>query len=264
MILNNKLLGLLCVLALSCQGCSSSKHVRTQGNRFDLPETMTKSQYQLTVESAGVNEIRFTPDDLSLPPEIEQPELKAVSGQTGLRFSMGIFDKLELQVETLPYLSESLEGLPAAKAKYQFLGAPLRDAKKGNISLAVSAGMLYWEDSQTTNRNPSYVNDINILILDLAAIAGYRYTDTVLVYGGPFLTVLSFDGKWDRKSFGVAEGVGENYNGTGKQYGVNLGLSWFFSDQWSTQAELAYTDLTWNDAQDAFTHFGVQLSRLIR
>lgn len=253
---------LLCVLNIGLYGCASSDHIRTQTNRFDLPESIGKSHYRLNVESAGANEIQFTGNLIS-PPDIDQPKLEAAHGQRGVRLGLGIVDNLELQVESLPYLSDSLKGVPAIKAKYQFLGAPLKSAQKNNLSLAASAGLVYLERTLITTGNPSYHNDINLLVMDFAGIAGYRFTDTLMVYGGPFVNLLYFDGQWKRKSFGVADGLDEKYSGSGNQFGANLGLAWFANSDWSLLAELAYTDLTWNDSQDDFTHFGVQLSRLI-
>ncbi len=248
------------LLPLVTTACSSSKHIRLQGNRFDLPETLPSGQYEATLEMSGATEIRLSPDEAQIPADVDAPEFSADSGQAGLRFGYSPKPKLEVQIQSMPNLSKGLQGYPAIKAKYQYRGPDLRSAKQGDISLATSVGVAYAEDKTSTAGNPSYVNEMQTLMLDIAGIGGYRYTDDVLFYGGPFLTPIFYRGDNKRVSFTTTD-QRESFNGNALQWGLNLGAAYFQGEFWALQAELAYTGIRWKSSSDGFTHVGFQITR---
>jgi len=250
------------ILLILISACSSSKHIRLQGNRFDLPETLPSEQMTATVEFAGTTEVHLSPNENFYPADVNAPEFASKPGQAGLRIGYSPQPRWEIQVQTLPNLSRSLNGYPAIKAKYQFRGSDLRSAKKDDFSLAASAGLAYGQDESGTSGNPTYLNEMQLVMIDIGGIGGLRLTDNLLLYGGPFVTPIYFWGEDKIASFN-SEQQRDSFSGTAWQWGLNIGAAYFHGQSWSLQTELAYTGIHWKSSSDGFFHAGLQIVRFI-
>ncbi len=250
------------LIGVLCSACGTTDHIRLQGSRFDLPETLPAGQSMIAVEAAGSTEVRLSPNYQLLPVDSDHPEFEAHTADAGLRASYALQPGLEIQLTTLPNLASSLQGYPAIKAKYQFRGADAANAKAGNYSLAGSLGLGFAEDKSTTSTNPGYANYAQALMLDLAGIAGYRLQDDLLLYGGAFLTPVYYRGESKQVSFNIVN-QRESYSGVAWQGGVNAGVAYWLSPRWSLQAELTFAALRWEKTSDGVIHGGVLLNRTL-
>jgi len=188
---------LLLITLLS--GCHST--VKVSPLRYESPEVIGQGQHQAVItinpEQRVDVAIRSTADFANPVISTEQPasppgfpadititnipifemaywardSLAYIASMADVASYAGINDKLDIYLDTQ-------YGSPLVRMKYQFLGQPASRAKSGNLSLAIDGGYGY-----------SYVGGLNGLeqnAYDAALIGGYRITNSLMLYGGPF------------------------------------------------------------------------------
>lgn len=247
-------------MTLLC-ACSSTSQFSLPGNRFDLPQTLGDGQYRLAVENASATEVEMFDPDTSYPPRIDNPELTGRTGLKGLRVARGMSDRLELQLQTLPFMSDDANGFPGLKIKYRLSDMGGENAST-TISRAVTAGIALWNKENRTYGNPAHYNDLQAVALDFAGIAAWRINDNWQLYGGPWVTWVQYAGQWRRESTGITD-MKESYSGSASEIGLNLGLAWHLNRNWSLLGEVASSQLQWQDSDATLTHGGLQLRRVI-
>lgn len=253
------LLVLLQLLLLNA--CAGPTQFSLPGNHFHLPETLPAGQYRIAVENAGITEVQMFKGNITAPPDYANPELAASNGQTGLHGARGMSPKLELQLQTLPYLSDNGSGAPGLTAKYR-LGDPRNDDSPA-INSAMIGGLALWKKETHTNGSPTYYNDLNVMVLELGGVTAWRFSPHWQLYGGPWLTMVFYDGDSHRRSGSITD-QRASHGGTATQLGINAGLAWHLNVEWSILGEVAVNRIGWQDASTVAIHSGVQLRKMLR
>lgn len=188
-------------------------------NRFESPEATGRllgAEGQVGYQ--GRNEVVLTNNTAVKGPSFTDPSVETPSHRLMAEGAVGLLERLDVNLT-----------LPAARlgAKYQLLGSPHDKADKGNTSIAVSAGVGFShdDDSSPTLAPNSLASSQSTYQLDetqwdFALVGGWRAGSDVLIYGGPF-TVLD-NARTTYTPF--TGGVVQNQSGTIKSYGVNIGL----------------------------------------
>jgi len=127
-------------------------------------------------------------------------------------------------------------------AKYQFLGEPRLYAERGNFSLAgtLAPGFAPIEVEAGADKFDGIV-----WIGDASLIAGYRLTDGLLLYGGPFYSYQTLNANRSPEA---------DFSGHGHSFGANLGLRYEWK-QVAVDVEGIWSEGRWDDDSD--TQVGV-------
>lgn len=182
--------------------------------RMDSPETMGETlDFYVGGSFDKRADVVLTSDFYHRAPDTQTPVLGKASA-LDLRGGLALWKRFDLE------LKSPLDGDSPARwqLKGQILGGSQREAQKGNFSLAasVSAGQSKEEDSQSSSTARYKFKGT---FWDAALIAGYRFTDEVLVYGGPFYSTTGFKG-----DFKLSNGQSGEFAGRFKMWGANVGL----------------------------------------
>lgn len=199
-------------------GCASTKFF-IPANRFMIPETGGGLGLgEASGGGVGVIGVEITPNMNVASPDTT-PELSKNSAlSTGLQ--LGLFSFIDL------YYNVAVGAPAAAGLKIQLLGDPKRTAKAGNFSLAVAGGGVFGDSKQTSSSTSSKASsELDFKGWEGMALIGYRPSDIVLFYAGPFQTHVEADIKISRTilSSGVTTVTSEP-NGEGDVKGVTVGM----------------------------------------
>lgn len=126
----------------------------------------------------------------------EELELRSNVSPLGLSGDIGAFKKLDILLRSTTHESPGLFGV-----KYQFIGKPRREAKKGNHSFAVA--FLYGSSSTTDSSDDIFDGDYDTdftaeseqYITELQLIYSFRTSNSTIVYGGYKLDEHEFETK---------------------------------------------------------------------
>lgn len=158
---------------------------------------------------------------------------------------IGVAERWDVTLKTgLPYLPFAVGG------KYQIFGQPRATATPGNVSLAatVAPGLYTFDEYAGGRTAEGYIGS-----LDASLIAGYRITDWLLAYGGPYAT---YHDAFDVEIRDAGEKI--KRSGDGRQLGVHLGLR-FEAKHFVAMVEAAWSDARWEGLQDDAFALGVTI-----
>lgn len=223
--------------AVLAAGCGINTHL--PASRLETPETYGRQlAFQVDLGIQGSNSLGLTSDYTLSPVDTESP---SYSRSTDLKFGVGVgvAERFDLAIKTAWDSPMQLQG------KYQLLGEPRGTARTGNSSLAVTAAI--GNHSQGGNSgdfdgtDDSY--DMTAYMADASVIAGYRFTDTGLVFGGPFFQKYWISGTH------VLDGAPEiAYDLGAHQYGVNIGVSFTLAERFELMLEAVFVESSANDS----------------
>jgi hypothetical protein len=206
----------LLAVAFALSGCAINAKLPL--NRFESPEA--NGDWMKTEVLAGYQartEVQFTSDYTLYAPTVSAPSVEVPAHRLMGMGAVGLARKWDIEL-SLPQVRLA--------AKYQILGEPRLESKKGNTSLAVTGGVSTNHEKESASGSifsssiPSPNVELSEVLFDFAAVAGHRIDDDVLLYGGPFIDLDLVKINW---SPNVAT-PGTDQKGTIKSYGINLGL----------------------------------------
>jgi hypothetical protein len=189
-------------------------------NRFDSPETRGE-RFKSHVEPlsfGGSGTFFAVPDLTANPVQINTPSFDRSNLSYRLSGGMGVFEDLDMDLKL------SWNGPVMLQLKYQILGEHELQTRSGNFAVAISGAAGLALPSGDVTNSGSGINgkyDLQFTSYDLALIAGERLTEIFMVYGGPFITSISYSGKITQTG-PVTTSLPLNGNVT--QSGVNLGV----------------------------------------
>ena len=251
------LTGLLAALlaAFAFSGCALTMNMHA--NRFQSPEVEGRlGEGYVDMGIGGSNELVQTSDQTQNPPNLTSPYFQRSDREYYLGGGIGLTDRLNVELRN-PFSDTGI-----LEAKYQFLGEPHNAAKEGNFSFSAAGGVFYAAPSQSNAdafANVTATSSRNIWTLDAALLAGYRFTEAVLLYASTSYTYNSYSGKIDQTVASVPKSY--NFSGTAHQIGFNLGFE-FSLGQCLIKVEEAYAiaDATQtNSTKTARAYTGVSL-----
>lgn len=212
---------------LQLSACSSTPEVQPRMARFDSPEVHSKPfKFKIAVGTDTSNDI---------------PMLESERASEGSSSRVSAAMTLGYGVE----IKYTDNGDDKFGIKYQLLGAPLEEKVAGNFSLAASLGYIHSSRSESYPYLIETPDDQDELVerswklkhdtYDAALIGGYRLHKQVLLYGSVFYQEGDIKGKiylTPRSVYSYEECTPstncsiEQFGGSGKSYGANLGLEY--------------------------------------
>lgn len=251
--MNPAIIKRLCTLAIITisvflNGCAIK--TRIPANRFETPEARGEQWHGSVYGSIqGATEITLVPDYTRQPPRTNSPEIdRGYMIRPGV--DLGVVERLDVSIKT------PLEAPWTISAKYQFLGETEASAGEQNFSLAASMALGYNSDEAKDKDLISGVeseHETEVTSFDAAVIAGYRFHEKAMVYGGPFFTAYSADGEITQP---VSSGAKHRFEGSGRQYGVNVGIRFHFG-RFLLMLEEAYVNASYEAHKKVGFYTGV-------
>lgn len=208
--------------------------------------------------------VAVSDDASSRPPLFGSPSVES-GFDVPVRAGLGLGDSFEVGLRYGVLASAAM-----VSGKLQLLGRPAREAKEGDIALALTVGYgnqnsaaggsqkgafgpggFNWNARETTS------------IQDFALIAGFHPRNWLLVYGGPFYSVLEMSGTihHDLSDDGSSPAADYALKAQGQTYGANLDFMFTFGESkvFALTLEASYTNFQWanhspvNDGKGAFS-----------
>jgi hypothetical protein len=252
------LVSLLAIVALD--GCHST--LKIYPLRYESPEVIGQDEHQAVIsfnpEQRVDVGIRSSADFSNPSITTEQPE-EPPNFPDGITITnIPIFEIGYWARDTLAYLASTADlasyagindsmdiyldtqyGTPLLRAKYQMLGDPASRARAGNLSLAIDGGIGFapFDGLKGLEQNA----------YDAALIGGYRITDNVLIYGGPF---------YSRYDYKDANGPS---TARVESSGSNIGIRFSFDKKRSIYLEKSHSLVTAGASSHEDDFYGLSL-----
>jgi hypothetical protein len=236
---------ILVTLALVGPACTSL-HAELPASRFESPEVNgTGRRFNLSTNISAAHDDVVTPDASARPPDFNQPQLKDDT-LLGLAGSFGLVNRLDIGVRSTFGPSPTM-----FVVKYQILGPTRSEAKKDDVSLAITAsaggGKSTKAGDQSGTFGPGGHNwngTTEVLTTDVALILGQRLSDRLLVYGGGFYSNYKINSTIDQDPSSDGSSPAASYSQThgGYQMGANVGLEFNFGIGY-LMGEVVYSDV---------------------
>lgn len=194
------------------QGCAVT--LTMPASRFDSPEVV--GQIGKFRAAAGVG----TDVEATLTSDYTISAPNGVDPAARWRASAGF---LNLQAGLMPWLDVQYKSFNYVQAKAQFMGDSELNAGEGNLSgaMTVAYGFKYAEESSNSIFGSSTGEyTLSQSKVDTALVFGYRTSQNVMIYGGPFVQWNSFDGR--TKTYAAV--APSTYSGHAKLMGANAGV----------------------------------------
>lgn len=196
-------------------GCSIMAH--TPMTRFESPEVRGEAwKLEGQIGYQGRNEIKLTDDFTRRAPNLSAPSVEGPGHRLMGSAATGVHEAIDVSIS-----------LPEARlgVKVQLLGDPQNRAAVGNFPLAVYAGFgATGEEESNRSLFVASAGDATYKLqetsADIGLVLGYRPTQILLLYGGPFIV-------WNhlkvnhRPSPGAVDTEAEK---TARVYGANFGF----------------------------------------
>jgi len=216
--------------------------------RFESSEVPGHLHARFTVGAGTAEDITIT-NDASLRPVVFN-EYITQSAELLAKASLGLGERFEISVKG------ALPSSILTKGKFQFVGDPAANAKEGNFSITITAGIgdsyLGKSGDQNGTFGPGGYNwsaYVGTVIYDVGLIAGYRPSDRFIIYGGPFFSAYSLYGSINQAQSDNGLSPAQNYplSGNGTSYGGNLGAQIYFGSKrkFSLILDLTAQSLQW-------------------
>lgn len=225
-------------VAMLASSCGINAHL--PASRLETPETYGRPlAFGVDFGIQGSNSLSLTPDYTITPVDTDEP---TYTRSTGVKIgaSVGLAERFDLALKTAWDSPLMLQG------KYQLLGDPQGTAKQGNSSLAVTAALGTHNQSGSSDGlfDDEYdAYEMNAYMADASVIAGHRFSDNGLVFGGPY-----FQKYWISGSQTLDDGPEVGYDLDAHQYGVNIGLAFTMSRTFQLMFEAVFAESRANDA----------------
>lgn len=202
----------LVALTILLQACAISMKVPI--SRFETPETTGQiGRFRFGMGYGTAARTTFTSDYGYASPTTIDPFVDSVQAIGFFNAQAGVLRWLDLEYKAYNYF----------QAKVQFLGLPEPEATEGMWSGAVTAAFGY-EDEDESSREFGGSQTANYQLsqhkTDAALIVGYRIDEIFLVYGGPYMKWIEFDGS----SKTYAASTATPFAGKNRLMGANAGL----------------------------------------
>lgn len=219
--------------------CGINTHL--PASRLESPETHGRSLAAgVDFGVQGSNSLSLTPGYDTTPVNTDMPSYSRTFADMTLGADMGLAERFDIGIET------AFDSPLQLKGKFQLIGDPQVKARKGNLSLAVTAAI---GGSTQNERSTGLFDDLvdayemRHSMADGSVIAGYRFADAVLVFGGPFVQKHWIDG-WQV----MDDGPEVPFELEAHQYGVNVGVSFMLSKTYQLMFEAVVVESHANDA----------------
>lgn len=221
----------LIALALFAAGCSSL-HAELPNSRFESPES-TGRHFAFNVNMTNTTNDTITPDASARPPDFSKPTLDDDS-LIGLAAALGVADNLDIGLKTELGPSPTMLQL-----KFQIFGKPSREAKAGDVSLAVTGAYGGGKNTKAGDQSGTFgpgghnwSGSVEEETTDVALIVGRRLSDNVLLYGGAFYTNFKINSSIDQKASDDGTSPAASYSSsvTAYQTGADLGFQLYFGN----------------------------------
>ena len=189
----------------------------------------------------GANVLELTSDYTVTPVDAEMPRYERSGTDVKFGAAVGLAERFDLSLETAWDSPLMLQG------KYQLLVDPQGKAKKGNSSLAVTAAVGSHGQSGSAEGlfDGAYdAYEMRAYAADASIIAGHRFADFGLVYGGPFVQQY-----WINGSHTLDDGPEVGFDLDANQYGVNLGLAFTLSENFQLMVEAVFAESNANESR---------------
>jgi len=247
-----KIIRILCFTSLVITSACTSLIVHLQSARFDSPEVAGPWGKRLSVGAGLTHDVTIASDTSSRPPTLGTPT-DDTDLDIPLRVGLGLGQIFEIGLRYgFPVSAAMLTG------KVQLLGHTARESVPGDISLALAAGYgtqssaiggnqngvfgpggFNWNANETTN------------VADYSVLFGYRPTEKLMIYGGPFYTKYTMSGNVhdDLSDNGTSPATDYALAGQGQETGLNADFEFTFSEKklFSLSAEVQYLNFQWTN-----------------
>lgn len=237
-----KKLSLSFVSVLFCASCAQVQ-VKSPASRFISPEAAGKSlggKVQLFAQSGTEGTVSISNGSIDSELELRN-NVSPLAGS----LSLGIIER----VDFLYY--GYADSAPLLGLKFQLLGQPRKEAKKGNQSLAITLGGGTNEsevkDDELFNTNDDVdTSQLNQRLWDASLIYGYRTDDDTLVYASLSLSQQLVDIEVDSPNSSLD---GQSIDLQTTNVGLAAGLTRYFETKFaSLEVSAQRVDWTDNDA----------------
>jgi hypothetical protein len=236
------------VVVMLAAGCGINAHL--PASRLETPETYGRPlAFGVDLGVQGSNSLSLTSDYTISPVDTDEP---TYTRSTGVKIgaSVGLAERFDLALKTAWDSPLLLQG------KYQLLGDPQGTAKQGNSSLAVTAAIGNHNqggESDDTFSGGDDAYSMNAYMADASVIAGYRFSDNGLVFGGPFVQQYWISGTH------TLDGAPEvAYDLDAQQYGVNLAIAFTINRIFQLTVEAVFVESRASDADVRSGFLGAQ------
>lgn len=229
---------ILLLLGFFSVGCAVN--VKMPVNRMISPEAQGEfMKGQIDLRWVGVADIELADNKTSATPDIN-PDISE-DGAIGFGAGVGLFERLDF------YYHNSDDSPSHYGLKLQLLGEPRSSSGKGNHSLAIGAAYAYL--SETESEEETLGSDtgkakIKASGYEAFLLYGYRPTEKVIGYLGPFVYEIDAEATVERTS-GGSTSVTATPKGEGSQAGVLLGFQ-FQSEKGYLNFEGGYAKTEYN------------------
>ncbi|GAA4882715.1 hypothetical protein [Ferrimonas pelagia] len=208
---------LFLLVTLLLFGCSNPVTINTGNTRLDSPEISAQAwrpQIGITLGSTTETELWLDDGDLNHWGSYID---------AGIRGSLTVAPRLALAIR------DEHSGT-LYQIKYQFWGQGQGEAATGNVSQAVTLGALTHSQNRQMTLRDQDKNDLfdrwehDISGIDAAWIVGYRASNRVMLYGGPYYRDNRVKGQQKRWYPDEDPHWQEDYRLDGRSYGANLAM----------------------------------------
>lgn len=250
---------LLCIGVLLLLSACNSLYVRVPQSRMDSPEVISSGgdanpNFHLLTGLTASRSIRVVSDASSRPPTYGTPE-SVPESEVHIRGGID-YKRVEINLRSGVFASAVPWGV---QVKYQFIGDGQNTAKKSNFSLAATLMYASGESKISGDQNGllgpggyKWNAKATNTTTDYAIIAGYRVSDELLIYGGPFSAKYSMSGNIhdDLSDNGTSAAADYSLSASGAQSGFNLAAQLNLGTKGYLILEGVYSSLTWTNLKD--------------
>lgn len=252
------------ILALFASACAAPISQTMPAARMHSPEAQGKGGIgSLNLGWGGADKAELTHDLVQRIPNTNDPAL----GRTGtvrMGAGVGLGDRVDADF-ILPL---------RLQLKWQALGFPRAEARKGNVSLALTAAVGYgfergegndtWQIfHRATHQQAESAWEMKNINGDGSVILGWRFADALMLYGGPFFSSYRFNGGYTQRNTSGAVTAQGSFSGSSRQKGAHLGLDWG-KDVWSFRVEGSVTRAESGSSESTRGYFGFLLTAFLK
>jgi len=247
--------------------CATPLRIKIPVMRFESPELSGgEKSFGLTGGLQSFNEAELSPDMQKVRvhdvPATSQQEFIGRSQEDDIDlFDMSyLFMRMSYTLpETIPL--ELTWRLPDRLGlKFQMIGPRAGEAKAGSFSASLTTSYAKRDSggSAGTSSSTAYSTyDFTRSLIDGALIIGYRPSDSVLFYGGPFYFISPYKISQNTSTSTTTTTV----KGQVDSYGANLGVQWGSAESVQLRLETAYNTLKAYKHEETYLHAGFAISK---